>query len=152
VRPVSASVLTSAGYLLLKAGTQFHAIVDEALAALDLTPRHFMVLTFAADDEPLSQVDVSRRVGIDPTIAVGVIDDLETRGLVRRARDPADRRRSLLALTATGRRLHTRATEAVGRAERDFLRPLAAPERRQLQDLLVRVMAARLAWLDPDVR
>ena len=48
-------VLTSAGYLLLKAGTQFHALINDALAEhAGLTGRQFLVLTFAGSDAPLS--------------------------------------------------------------------------------------------------
>jgi DNA-binding MarR family transcriptional regulator len=140
-------VLTSAGYLLLKAGTQFHALIDDALAELDLTGRQFLVLTFAGGAEPLSQLDVSRRLGIDPTIVVGLIDGLEARRLVKRARDPDDRRRYLLELTAAGRRLHTAAATAVAAQEREFLAPIAAADRKQLRALLIDVMTSRLPWL-----
>ena len=85
-------VLTSAGYLLLKAGTQFHAIIDDALAALDITGRQFLVLTFAGGPDALSQSELSARLNLDPTIVVGLIDGLEERGAIRRERDPADRK------------------------------------------------------------
>src|SRR4051812_15835116 len=99
-------VLTSAGYLLLKAGTQFHSLIDDVLTELDLTGRQFLVLTFAGSTDELSQLDLSRRLGLDPTIVVGLIDGLEARTLMRRVRDPADRRRYLLELTPAGRKLH----------------------------------------------
>ena len=142
-------VLTSAGYLLLKAGTQFHGIIDEALGAVDLTARQFLVLTFAGGAEPLSQSELSARLGLDPTIVLGIIDALEARGAIRRTRDPADRRRSLLEITASGRKLHTKASAAVAIAERDFLAPLAGADRKQLRRLLLDVMRHRIAWLGP---
>ena len=142
-------VLTSAGYLLLKAGTQFHALIDEALAELDLTGRQFLVLAFAGGADPLSQLDLSRRLGIDPTIVVGLIDGLEARRLVKRVRDPADRRRYLLELTAAGRRLHATASAAVASGERDFLAPIGAADRKQLRRLLIDVMTSRLPWMGP---
>jgi DNA-binding MarR family transcriptional regulator len=140
-------VLTSAGYLLLKAGTQFHGIIDDALGALDLTARQFLVLTFAGGPEPLSQSELSARLGLDPTIVLGVIDALEERGAIRRTRDPADRRRSLLAITSSGRKLHTKASVAVAAAEREFLAPLAGADRKELRRLLLEVMQHRIAWL-----
>jgi DNA-binding MarR family transcriptional regulator len=140
-------VLTSAGYLLLKAGTQFHAVIDGALGAVDLTGRQFLVLTFAGGEEPLSQLELSRRLNLDPTIIVGLLDELEARGLVNRARDPADRRRHLLELTATGRKLQHRASKSVAIAERDFLAPLNAADRKQLRRQLLDVMQSRLPWL-----
>jgi DNA-binding MarR family transcriptional regulator len=142
-------VLTSAGYLLLKAGTQFHGIIDEALGAVDLTARQFLVLTFAGGAEPLSQSELSARLGLDPTIVLGVIDALEARGAIRRTRDPADRRRSLLEMTASGRKLHTKASAAVAIAEREFLAPLVGGDRKELRRLLLDVMRHRIAWLAP---
>jgi DNA-binding MarR family transcriptional regulator len=140
-------VLTSAGYLLLKAGTQFHGLIDDALAELDLSGRQFLVLTFAGSGDPLSQLDLSRRLGLDPTIVVGLIDGLEARKLVRRTRDPADRRRYLLALTPSGRTLHATASAAVATGEREFLAPLSAADRKLLRRLLIDVMGRRLAWM-----
>ena len=140
-------VLTSAGYLLLKAGTQFHAVIDAALGAVDLTGRQFLVLTFAGGEEPLSQLELSRRLNLDPTIIVGLLDELEERGLVNRVRDPADRRRHLLELTAAGRKLQQRAAKSVAVAERDFLAPLSAGDRKQLRRSLLDVMQSRLPWL-----
>lgn len=142
-------VLTSAGYLLLKAGAQFHTLIDEALSELDLTGRQFLVLTFAGSADPLSQLDLSRRLGLDPTIVVGLIDGLEARKVVRRVRDPADRRRYLLELTAAGRRLHAKAAAAVADGEREFLAPLPAAARKQLRRSLIDVMARRLPWMGP---
>ena len=145
-------VLTSAGYLLLKAGTQFHGIIDDALKALDLTPRQFLVLTFAGGDEPLSQSELSQRLALDPTIVLGVIDGLADRGAIRRMRDPADRRRSLVEITASGRRLYAKATAAVAAAEREFLGPLAGVDRKELRNFLLAIMEHRLPWLGTDAR
>lgn len=141
-------VLSSAGYLLLKAGTQFHAVIDEALGAVDLTGRQFLVLTFAGGNEPLSQLELSRRLHLDPTIVVGLLDELEERGLVSRTRDPADRRRHRIELTGPGRKAQARAAKAVAAAELEFLAPLSAADRKELRGLLLEVMRTRLPWLE----
>lgn len=143
-------VLSSAGYLLLKAGTQFHAVIDDALAAVDLTGRQFLVLTFAGGPDPLSQLELSRRLSLDLTIVVGLLDELEDRGFVNRVRDPADRRRHRLELTGAGRKAQARAAKAVAVAEREFLAPLAAADRKELRGLLLEVMRSRLPWLDDE--
>ena len=69
--------------------------------------------------------------------------------MVRR-RDPADRRRNVLGLTATGRKLHRRAVDAAAAAEAAFLAPLSAAERKELQGLLHTTMQPRLRWLADD--
>lgn len=142
-----APVLTSVGYLLLKAGVHMHAVFDESLSALGLTGREFLVLSFVRSEEGLSQQDLSRRLGLDPTIIVGLVDSLEDRALVSRARDPSDRRRYLLSLTSAGDDLQRRAEAAARRAEAEFLDGLGDAERSRLRALLHEVMRHRLPWL-----
>src|SRR6476619_4493985 len=141
-------MLTSAGYLLLKAGTQFHTVIDAALEALGLNGRQLLVLTFTGGEEHLSQQMLSVRMGLDPTIVVALVDELEDRGLVVRERDPEDRRRHRLRITAKGRKVHGAAVRAVAQAERDFLAPLDRSERETLRRLLVTTMTPRLPWMD----
>jgi DNA-binding MarR family transcriptional regulator len=140
-------VLTSAGYLLLKAGVHFHAAMEEGLDRLGLTPRQFLVLTFAVADDDLHQLELSRRLNLDATIVGGLIDDLEGRKLVERRRDPADRRRSLVVPTATGRKLQAKAVAALGSIEADFLAPVPDGEREALRLQLLAIMTDRLPWL-----
>ncbi|MGZ4675302.1 MAG: MarR family winged helix-turn-helix transcriptional regulator [Acidimicrobiia bacterium] len=143
-------MLTSAGYLLLKAGTQFHTVVDDTLAELDLNGRQLLVLTFTGAEEHLSQQMLSVRLGLDPTIIVALVDELEDRGLVVRERDLEDRRRHRLRLTPAGRTVRAAAVRAVTQAEKEFLAPLDRTERDTLRRLLVATMTPRLPWMTPD--
>ena len=140
-------LLSSAGYLLLKAGTHFHAVVDDALDGLGLNGRQLLVLTFTSGDEHLSQQMLSVRMGLDPTIIVALVDELEDRGLVARERDPDDRRRHRLRITAKGRKVHAAAVRAVAAAEKEFLAPLDRADREALRDALVTMMTPRLPWM-----
>jgi len=148
---VADPLLTSAGYLLLKAGTHFHAEIDATLEAVGLNGRQLLVLTFTGGEEHLSQQMLSVRMGLDPTIIVALVDDLEDRGLVARERDPDDRRRHRLRITAKGRKLHATAVAAVTRAEKSFLAPLDRAERDTMRRLLVEVMTPRLPWMGEPV-
>jgi DNA-binding MarR family transcriptional regulator len=146
--PATDPVLSSAGYLLLKAGHYMGQAFDGALAAVGLSSRELLVLSFVASSEGLPQQDLGDRLNLDPTIIVGLVDALEDRGLVQRRRDVADRRRNVITLTATGRRAYHRAVQAAASAEADFLRPLEAAEREELRHLLRRAVSPRLPWLD----
>ncbi len=146
--PPSDPVLTSAGYLLLKAGFHVGQHFDAVLSRVGLTAREFLVLGFVGSAEGLSQQELSTRLGLDPTIVVGLVDALEERRLMTRTRDPADRRRNLLGLTAAGTALYEEAVAAAGAAEAAFLEPLSQDERTELRRLLHIVMAPRLPWLE----
>jgi len=53
----------------------------------------------------LNQLELSKRVGIASTTAVPALDYLEKRGLVKRVRDPNDRRKYFVVLQNEGKRL-----------------------------------------------
>ena len=138
-------VTTSASYLMMKAGMFVGRDIDAALAASDLTSRQFLLLAIVAEHQAESQQEISRIMHLDPTLVVGVIDDLEQRGLVSRSRQPEDRRRIGVSLTPEGARRLASATSAVGAAESEFLGPLPAAERSTFRRLLAKVMADKLA-------
>lgn len=143
------AITRAPGYLLYKAGWLAQAAFDQALGAVDLSPRQFLMLSFIEAGE-LSQQDLARRMGLDPTVVGQVVDELEERSLVSRERDPSDRRRYVLGVTAGGRKRLAKATAAAQGAEDDLLGPLSAEERAQLGDLVLRVVRPRLAWLQED--
>jgi DNA-binding MarR family transcriptional regulator len=64
------------------------------------------------------------------------LDRLEQAGLIKRAPDPHDRRGTLITLTAAGRRLIDKTTEAHLENERRILSALSQADRRRLADLL----------------
>jgi DNA-binding MarR family transcriptional regulator len=111
----------------------------EALAALDMRTHEFAVLHHLQQAGPLSQQELGSALRINPSNLVGLLDALEGDGLVVRPRDPADRRRHVVELTAEGRRRLAKAKRAVATAERDLLAPLTEVERVQLNGVLERL-------------
>ncbi|MFF7351762.1 MULTISPECIES: MarR family winged helix-turn-helix transcriptional regulator [Streptomyces] len=83
------------------------------------------------DDEPVrTQAALARDIGADKTRIIGVLDDLEERGLIRRQPDPSDRRARLLSLTAQGRRVRDAAQSAIQEREERLLARLSEEDRR----------------------
>ena len=74
---------------------------------------------------------------------VAVLNDLQTRGLILRSRDPRDARKNALTVTPDGHRLLGRLEELGDRANDALLAPLDAAEREQLTALLGRLVADR---------
>ncbi|MCF2526283.1 MarR family winged helix-turn-helix transcriptional regulator [Yinghuangia soli] len=84
-----------------------------------------------AGDEPVrTQAALAREIGADKTRIIGVLDDLDARGLIRREPDPADRRARLLSLTAEGRRVRDSIRAGIREREDRLLARLSPADRR----------------------
>jgi DNA-binding MarR family transcriptional regulator len=71
---------------------------------IDLPPQQFMVL-IAIGGRTLTLGELSREMDLDPSTLAPIIEQSVRRGLVKRQRDPSDRRRIPLRLTAEGTKL-----------------------------------------------
>ncbi|MFF7750851.1 MarR family winged helix-turn-helix transcriptional regulator [Streptomyces sp. NPDC007971] len=122
-----------------RAAARGRALVAEALAAEGMKMWHHVVLSAVRDLAPVAQADLGRSVGLDPKDLVGVLNDLQSAGLVVRAPDPKDRRKNAVSLTDGGDRLLARCEEAARRANDELLAPLSTSERDQFMGLLIRI-------------
>lgn len=126
-------------FLLARANALSVAAGNAALVPLGLKVRLYSVLALAAGDSGLSQRELAEFLRLDPSQVVSLVDDLQSRGLVERRPDPADRRMNVVAATAAGRALAGRAHHAAEKAERATHADLTADERTLLADLLRRL-------------
>lgn len=112
------------------------------VARFGLTPQQFWALVFLLERDGPTLTQLCERLRADAPTTSRIVSGLRQRGLVRPLRDPADRRRTLLRLTAAGRRtaaeLHPLAAEARAAVERDLDRAEAA----ELRRLLLKVIAS----------
>lgn len=110
------------------------------LQAHDLTMWAYVVLDglyvlHGTDEQPTrSQAALADAIGGDKTRLIPVLDDLQQRGLIRRERDPADRRVHLLSLTTSGRALHDTVQQQIQRNEARLLGRLPAREQQRFLD------------------
>jgi DNA-binding MarR family transcriptional regulator len=108
------------------------ALIDAELPVLrehDLSMWAYTVL-LALDERPLrTQAALAESIGADKTRIIGVLDDLQRRGLIERTPDPGDRRVRVLSLTAEGRRVRDSAQAAIQRKEERLLGRLSAEDR-----------------------
>ena len=124
------------GYLLKHVQLRFFELTATMLAPIGINGQEAVVLRAINGPEPLSQGEVARRMGIDRTTMVALIDELEQKGFVQRRQDPADRRKNVVALTGSGRDTLGRANKAGAEAERRFLSPLAPGEQETFKKAL----------------
>jgi DNA-binding MarR family transcriptional regulator len=130
-------LLLSTPFLLKRLGFLIKDRSYEALAETGLSPQHHAVLSLLDEGARETQGGIADALGYDRSQLVGLLDELEERGLVERRRDPLDRRRHLVSLTAAGTEELGRLRAIAKRVEKDFLAPLTPDERRVLHELLL---------------
>jgi DNA-binding MarR family transcriptional regulator len=111
---------------------------DFAVSVPGLSPGRVGLLIFLDANPGVTQSRLAEAVERDRSTMVGVLDQLESRGLVERRRGK-DRRTNGLWLTRAGRTLLSRALRGIARHEKRIAARLSAAERRQLLELLGRI-------------
>jgi DNA-binding MarR family transcriptional regulator len=109
---------------------------ESALAPLGLRPRHLIALTVLRDHGSGTQQALAATLRIDRTNLVGLLNELETDGLITRRRSVDDRRRHIVELTDDGARRLAEAEGALATAEDELLSALDPDERETLYRLL----------------
>ncbi len=103
----------------------------------ELSPRQFQLLGLLGERGPLGQRELGQVMETDPSILVTLLNPLEAEGLLSRRRDPLDRRRHLVTLTARGERRLAAAAGAQREAEEELFAALDETQREQLRVLLL---------------
>jgi DNA-binding MarR family transcriptional regulator len=107
-----------------------------------LRPRHMIALRLLGERGPMTQHAVGTALSLDPSNVVGLLNELEERGLITRRRDPADRRRHIVELSAAGSGEVALTSSQFGIVEDDLFKALTADERSTLYGLLSRAVEA----------
>jgi len=131
---------TNANYLLATIGARARIRFGQLLADLGLAPSHTQILALLWEGIAGSQREIAAVLRLNEGRAVGLLDDLEERGLIRRDVDRDDRRRRVVTLTADGRKMVERVRKLGRAAEAETLAPLSEAERDQLRELLRRLL------------
>src|SRR3954470_17947274 len=93
--------------LLMKFFFAQRAHLPSSGGAFDLSPIQCHVLHLIEPGRPLPMRRLADTLSCDASNVTGLVDRLESRGLVRRAPSPDDRRVKVLELTPAGSRLRT---------------------------------------------
>src|SRR2546423_14119115 len=78
--------------MIVPLGRALSAAEEPVLRAHDLSMWAYIVLTALAERPMRTQAALARAIGADKTRIIGVLDDLQGRGLIQRQADLADRR------------------------------------------------------------
>jgi DNA-binding MarR family transcriptional regulator len=124
--------------LLTRLAKIVHRRTPEELLGMSL--RHFVVLSYLAERGRVPQQELAEVFCMDASNLVLLLNELEDDSLVRRDRDPDDRRRHLVEITDPGLAALAKAQDAREVIEDDVLGPLDADERETLRRLLIKAL------------
>jgi DNA-binding MarR family transcriptional regulator len=129
------------GFLLSQVGSHNAARFADRLEPLGFKPAHVGVLGVIRQADGLSQQALGERIGMFASRLVGLIDELEKRGLVERRNSPTDRRSYALYLTPAGRAALEQIGRVVSEHEGEIFAALGDAEKAQMAGFLRRIAA-----------
>jgi|SRR4051812_26934478 DNA-binding MarR family transcriptional regulator len=131
---------TTAGALVLltRMSRVIHREVDPD--RLGMSMKEFSTLNLVRDAGGVTQRELSTLMAVDANMVVNLLNSLERRGFAVRERDPDDRRRHVVQITAKGTRALVRAEAAIEDSVDSVLGALGEEERTQLRGLLAKAL------------
>jgi DNA-binding MarR family transcriptional regulator len=132
-------LVSSTAFLLAKVGMTVKMRMLDELEQIGCGMYEYGVLAVLGEGAQKTQAAIADALSVDRSQLVGVLDTLEGDGLVERKRDPNDRRRHAVSITADGKRRLVKLRSVVKEIERSFLEPLDEETRTALHETLLLV-------------
>lgn len=111
-------------FLVGKAAKAVAKRTRAGLAPHGVTPTQYAVLWVLWERDGQTAADIGSRLGIDSATATGVVDRLESSGLIQRHPDEADRRLYHLHLSSRGKALEAPLNKAMADLNQEIRREL----------------------------
>jgi DNA-binding MarR family transcriptional regulator len=124
--------------LLIQINKALHRRTSEELLGMRL--KSFLLLGYVRDRGAVSQQELETGLLMDANSVVLLLNETEAAGFSVRRRDPADRRRHMVELTAAGRVAVEHAEKARESIEDEVLADVSPEERDALKKLLRMVL------------
>ncbi|MFF9118912.1 MarR family winged helix-turn-helix transcriptional regulator [Streptomyces massasporeus] len=116
--------------------------LDELVRPSGITALQYTALTVLERHDGLSAAQLARDSFVTAQSIADLVRSLEGRGLVRRERNPRNRRELLILLTDSGRELLTRHAGPVRELEERMVRDLTAHQTEQFRQALTKAWHA----------
>ncbi|HEY1651710.1 MAG TPA: MarR family winged helix-turn-helix transcriptional regulator [Acidimicrobiales bacterium] len=131
---------TGTGTIVLLTRLSRAVFLRSSVDLVGMNLRNMVTLAYLRDHPGVSQQTMAEDLSMDSNTGVLVLNDLEDLEYAERRRDPADRRRHLVDITAAGLEALEHAELAQGSIEDEILGGLSASERAELRRLLVKAL------------
>lgn len=115
------------------------AIFLEDCAKFELTQLQYATLAALEENGAMDQLTLGQLTALDRNTVAVVVKNMEQRGLLKRERNPEDRRFMQVTISDVGVELRQAAEQAVLKTQADILAPLTDDEQSQLVQLLKKI-------------
>jgi DNA-binding MarR family transcriptional regulator len=132
----SSDLSHSLGYRIRRAQLWVFKDVSRRLAAFDISPAQFSVLSLIEANPGVNQLAIAQSLSIERAGLGRLVDHLERRGFVHRSASAINRRYYVLYLTETGTALLSRLRPAIAESEKALAEKIGARAFRELQRAL----------------
>jgi DNA-binding MarR family transcriptional regulator len=126
-------------FQLSKASQRGARFWSQKVACLNLTAVQAMVIRFLHDRDEITSAELGVRTDLDSATLTGILDRLESAGLVERLPNPDDRRAILVHLTKKGRETGLQVMKFMEEANKEFIKGLSADEEKALRGTLKKI-------------
>lgn len=129
----------SLGYTVCRVARKIHQRITEAFSQYDMPLGQWVTLKTLAENDGISQKQLSLLLEKDQNNVKAMIDRLEKKHLLRREPDMTDRRAFSLVVTDEGRQMVRKLAALDEKAIHEIEMPLKETERAELLALLARL-------------
>jgi len=130
---------TSFGFLVHDIARQMTSVLDRRLSQHGLTRSHWRAILYIWRTPGISQTELSEILDVSRMGVTGLLDRMESKGLVSRKDDPKDRRVKRIYLTDSTQALVPTITSVGGEMVNDFFAGINETEQKTLLKLLVKI-------------
>lgn len=135
--PLPESLTRYTGFLIAKAHQRLWTLFGDECKRLGLGVPCGGVLQLLDEFGPMSQQQLGRKLRIDRTSMVKMVDALEEKDLARRRDHPEDRRIYLVEITAAGRKSLAELQNMADAMEKQLLAPFSEDEVKTIRRALL---------------
>jgi MarR family transcriptional regulator, lower aerobic nicotinate degradation pathway regulator len=135
-RPPQGAIDGQPGYYIRRLHQISVAIFLQETDAFGVTPVQYAALQVVGDQPGIDQRTLAGAIGLDVSTIGGVVNRLESRGLLARSTTAEDRRVRQLNLTKAGRDLLAKIVPSMLKAQQLILKPLNKTQRAEFLRML----------------
>ncbi|MCA9240946.1 MAG: winged helix-turn-helix transcriptional regulator [Planctomycetales bacterium] len=130
----------SVGYWIACANQAYGRAFQEKLTPYGITFRQAQVMGWLVIEGPMSQVELAGKMLIEPPSLVGIVDRMESAGLIERRACSSDRRKNLVHLLPASEQMWSQIAECARTMRTEATQGLSEEECATLRRLLKKVL------------